>query len=73
MKSKECFHMCVVTSYLVLTFIMDSAELKKNGLPGATVLEFPKVSPGESEYVNTCTYASDCTSPCTRTHGDMRM
>jgi hypothetical protein len=46
--------MCVVTPYLVLTFIMGSAELKKNGLPGATVLEVPKVSKGESEYVHIC-------------------
>jgi len=59
--------------YLVLTFIMDSAELSKNSLPRATVLEVPKVSTGESEGVNMCTYASDCTSQCARKHGGMRM
>jgi hypothetical protein len=52
---------------------MDSAELSKNSLPRATVLEVPKVSTGESEGVNMCTYASDCTSQCARKHGGMRM
>ena len=43
--------MCIVTPYLVFTFITGSAELSKNGLPRATILEVPKVSTGESEYV----------------------
>jgi len=53
--------------------MLSSAELSKNSLPRATVLEVPKVSTGESEGVNMCTYASDCTSQCARKHGGMRM